>query len=233
MESLETRAGLYPSKKQLPYAITTSIAEKYLQDKVDVICAKAKELPNSVDVKLYTTEPGRNFAPFVIVLPTSVLVEKGKKNRENKNVDAFFDNKTYSDEENLLEPFKKLFGAYTFNKHDVKAFMSNDWRRARGVDRRTSDTLRSMALPRTNSYGSGDKRVTVVTFLIDPLRLFYDMLKMKDDNRDYHVEIERWEKVKDGEFRYYVKRMINRGKKNKYGDTIARELNRRMRGGGR
>ena len=32
-----TRSGITPNEKELPYSITTSQVEKYLQDKIDVV----------------------------------------------------------------------------------------------------------------------------------------------------------------------------------------------------
>ena len=232
MASLQTRAGLSPSEKKLPYSITTSQVEAYLQKKVDVLCNRDKSLPQNVDVRVYTTEVGKYFMPFVIVLPTSVLVDRTKQ-KKNTNIDGFFDvHEQSSRVEEMLKPFKALFGAYTYNKEDTHAFSSNDWRRARGVTRTTSNVLRTMTLPRVSSFrGDGGNKTNVVTFLLDPIRVFHDMLTMQDDSRDFSVDIGRWQKIKTGEYKYFVDRSVRHGKNNrKYNDTFANELNRKMRG---
>jgi hypothetical protein len=70
-----------------------------------------------------------------------------------------------------------------------------------------------------------------VTFLIDPIRVFHDMLVMENNNANFKVEIENWQKIRSGEFRYDMKRIIrkNKGKKGG-GNSIADEVNRKMRG---
>ena len=232
MASLETRAGLQPSDKKLPYTVTTAQVEQYLQKKVDVLCNRDKSLPQNVDVRVYTTEVGSKFIPFVVVLPTSVLVDKSKK-QNNDHIDGIFNiNERSSKVEDLLKPFKSLFVAYTYDSDDMKAFSSSDWRRARGVARTTSESLKKMVFPRISQFrGEGGRKTTVVIFLLDPLRVFHDMLKMNDDNRDFNVDIERWQKIKTGEFRYIMTRSVKHGKHKRYNDTvIANELNRKMRG---
>ena len=231
MASLETRAGLKPSDKKLPYTITTAQVEQYLQKKVDVLCSRDKSLPQNVDVRVYTTEAGSKFIPFVVVLPTSVLVNKQNK-QNNSHIDSIFNiNERSSKVEDLLKPFKSLFSAYTYNGDDMKAFSSNDWRRARGVTRTTSETIKGMVFPRVFGFrGEGGRKTQVVTFMLDPLRVFHDMLKMNDDPRDFSVDIEKWQKIKTGEFRYIMNRSVKHGKNKRYNDTFANELNRKMRG---
>lgn len=231
MASLETRAGLKPSDKKLPFSITTSQVENYLQKKVDVLCSKDKGLPQNVDVRVYTTEASPKFLPFVVVLPTSVLEDKRKKDN-NSHVDGFFNiNERSSKIEDLQKPFKMLFGAYVYDKDDIKAFSSNDWRRARAVSRTTSETLKSMVFPRVSQFrGEGSRKTSVVTFMLDPLRVFHDMLKMEDDNRAYNVDIDKWQKIKTGEYRYMISRSVKGKNNRRYNDTFANELNRKMRG---
>jgi hypothetical protein len=72
----------------------------------------------------------------------------------------------------------------------------------------------------------------MVTVMLDPLRVFHDMLVMQgDNNRDFRIEISGWQKIRTGEFRFDIKRMTYRKKNNKkYQETFVDELNRKMRG---
>ena len=71
-----------------------------------------------------------------------------------------------------------------------------------------------------------------ITFLVDPVRVFYDMLVFDNNNTNFRIEIRSWQKIRSGEFRYEVRRIINKkkGKKGNGGNNIADEINRKMRG---
>ena len=122
-----------------------------------------------------------------------------------------------------------MFSSYTFDKADGEAFFSSDWRRARGVSTNTSSILKHNRLPRIQKLNNGS--MERVTFLIDPIRIFHDMLVMDTNNTNFKIEIKDWQKIRSGEFRYDMKRVLNT-KKNKKGggNSFADELNRKMRG---
>lgn len=231
-ENIKTRSGIAPNEQNLPFTITTSDVENYLQKKVDIINSAMVQAgnPNTphVDVRVYTTEAGRYFVPFVVILPLDVLQNNNKKKRNDEP--DIFNPKNEDKSAIMLEPYYNLFKAYIYNAEDEKAFFSDDWRRARGVARDTSPSLKMMRTPKITEMDGG--RVQVVSLLIDPLRIFYDMLIMEDNRRDFKIEIPEWQKIKTGEFKYNIKRVAYTNKKNKkYKDTFAEELNRKMRGG--
>ena len=228
---LTTRSGIMPNEGELPYSITTTNVETYLQDKVNVILNRmAKEDGNypikSIDVRVYTTEAGKCFLPFIVVLPTDVL--NGKRSK-NPDVDAIFNQSCEDGSANMRPEFFNLFKSYVYTKDDEAAFFSDDWRRARRVDRSTSSVLKQYRTPKVTNIENG--KVQVVSFMLDPLRIFHDMLTMPNDNRSFKVDITKWQKIQSGEFRYEVVRLINgkNGKKHKH--SVADELNRKIRGG--
>lgn len=228
-KTIETRAGLNPSDKNLPFTITTAQCEEYLQKKVDILCNRDKSLPNNVDLRLYTTSVGRKFVPFVVVLPMSVLVDDDKT---DKDIDPIFSSNESGGVQHLQKPFMNLFKSYVYDKNDIRAFNSNEWRRARDVSRNAAEQIKRMAIPRISSVKGGSGRVPYVTFLIDPIRLFHDMLIIPDDNKDFLVDIPRWQKIKTGEYKYFVERCVKKGRRrNEPG--FAEELNQIMRGGRR
>ena len=230
---LRTRAGITPNEAELPFSITTRQVEDYLQRKVDIVMnrgANNGETREPIEVRVYTTEAGKSFLPFVIVLPIDALEDTGKKNKNNKKkMAAIFDTKSSEGTGNMKPALYELFRSYTYTKEDESAFFSEDWRRARRVNRETSPVLKGLRTPKVTTMNDGN--LQVVSFMIDPLRVFHDMLKMEGDNRSFKVEVQGWQKIQTGEYRYDVLRAVTKGKRGKkYRDTFADELNRKMRG---
>jgi hypothetical protein len=230
-EIYRTRAGLQPSEQELPFNITTTDVEQYMQKKLNVVVNGMRNngLYNGddIEVKIVTVEMGSKFIPFTVVLPMNVL--KDKKKRQTKDELSIFNPKDSDATVNIYDPIMKLFSSYVFDKADGEAFYSADWRRARGVSTTTSGVLKRNRLPRIQRFNNGG--MERVTFLIDPIRVFHDMLTMDDNNSNFIVEVENWQKIRSGEFRYDVKRVINKKKGKKGGgNNLADELNRKMLG---
>ena len=226
-----TRSGITPNEKELPYSITTSQVEKYLQDKIDVVLNRVAKQngteKENIEVRVYTTEAGKSFLPFVVILPMEVLENKHQKRK--KNVPSIFNTTESDGSANMRPELYKLFSSFTYNKDDEQAFFSDDWRRARHVNRETSPVLKGLRTPKVTSMDN--RRLQVVSFMIDPLRVFHNMLEIEGDTRTFKVDVEGWQKIQTGEYRYDVSRVINKGKNRKYKDTLADELNRKMRAG--
>ena len=230
-----TKAGLLPCFDELPYEITTSFIENYFQRKMNVVVNGMRKQNMysgaDIDVRIITVEMGSKFVPFTVLLPMSVVKQKNNKNKP-KNELAMFNPKDYHDETvTIIEPIMKLFSSYMYNKDDGAAFFSPDWRRDRGVSNNIAAILKRNRLPNVQKFNNGS--VEYISFLIDPIRVFYDALEIKSFPRSYHVEINGWQKIRSGEFKYYVKRVLNKKnnkKKNKGGRDVADELNRKMTG---
>ena len=229
-KDFQTRSGLVPNEAQLPFSITTSDVEAYLQKKIDTMLNKAAnqsgETADKIDVRVYTTEAGKGFLPFVVILPLEALDNRQK--RQNKPMPSIFDTKGTDGTANLKKEIYDVLSAYTFNKQDGEMFKSDSWRRDHHVNREATTVLLGMRTPKVVSMEGG--RLKVVELMIDPIRVFHDMLKMQDDTRNFMVNIDGWQKIQTGEFRYDVKRALNKSKGKKYKNTLADELNRKMRG---
>ena len=93
--NLTTRSGLNPNESKLPYSITTSDVEAYLQKKIDTmlnkVATQTNTQPEKIDVRVYTTEAGKSFLPFVVILPLEVL-ESGRSKKQ-KQMPSIFDTK--------------------------------------------------------------------------------------------------------------------------------------------
>ena len=223
-----TRAGIQPSEQELPFSITTIDVENYLQRKLNVVVNGMRQNGiyngEDIDLNVVTVEMGSKFIPFTVVLPMSVLKEKKYRPKGELSI---FNPKDSDATVNIYEPIIKMLSSYSYDAADGKAFFSADWRRARGVSTTTSNILKRNRLPRIQKFNNGS--MERVTFLIDPIRVFHDMLVMDGNNTNFRVDIENWQKIKSGEFRYDVKRVTTKKKKHKGGKGLADEINQRMR----
>lgn len=211
-----TRSGLNPTvqNNKLPFSISTTQVQAYLQKKMDVLCNKDKTLPRHITVNLFTTEAGRSFLPFVITLPMSV-VEESSTDESESAIDPIFDNNSDDKIENLKPQIKKLLAPYVYNNKDHKAFASNDWRRARGVSILSADYLKEIVYPRIHTFKFDGEEVCVVICLLDPIRIFHDMVHFDNDNKQYEVGITKWKKVEDQVYKYTViKQYVNKKSRN-------------------
>lgn len=223
-EDFRTKSGLKPDDNGVPYSVTTNQVEKYLQKRVEIVTQSAKI--DNVDIKVYTTEPGKHFCPFVVVLPTTVLQDQNQSS-EDDEPSIFTPNKS-SKKLRLKPELYHLFKLYIYNEDDEKAFFSNDWRDRTGVRSDASAALKRLRVPALNKDGD----TPVVMFLLDPLKVFHDMLKYKDDNRQYRITIKSLKKIRTGEFIYGIERSLANSKGNKkYKDVLINELNKKLRGG--
>lgn len=226
VNGIKTRAGIAPSNKALPFSVTTSDVEEYLQKRVDAMVKASQGKVKGCSVKVYSTESGRNFIPFVVVLPTDIILNKAKK--ADDEMEYIFNQKNDDVNVSIDQSYYKLFSSYTYDRNDEDAFFSDDWRRRAGVYKQTAYTLKKLRTPKVMTF-SGTK---VILFMIDPLRVFHDMVVSEDDKRDFLIDITNIKKMETGKFRYDFKREISDSRKGKkYQKTVIEELNYRMKGG--
>lgn len=238
-----TRSGIEPCQRDVePYSITTQEVQKYLQNKINVVLNQTiPELQGKVNVGVITIEAGRKFLPFVVLLPKTVLDERVES--INGKIPGIYQGEDVERNSSIRKPIAAVLDAYRFNKYDVKAFFSDDWRRRAGISRSTSSILKRLATPRLQKVGENDDEV-VIEVLLDPLRIFHDMLKFnnpegKDNgrkdprlNQPFYVEITKWKKLKVSEFRFTVLRKLGNqsGKGNKsLKEKATREINAKFR----
>ena len=228
-EIYKTRAGIQPSEQELPFSITTVDVEQYMQRKLNAVVNGMRKNGiyngEDIEVKVITVEMGSKFIPFTVVLPMNVLKDKKRHPKEELGI---FNPKDSDATVTIYEPIMRMFSSYVFDKADGEAFFSSDWRRARGVSTTISAVLKRNRLPRIQKLNNGS--MERVTFLIDPIRVFHDMLVMDDNGTNFRIEIDNWQKIRSGEFRYDMKRVVNKKKGKKGGNSFADELNRKMRG---
>ena len=231
--SVQTRSGASPVEDEVRYGITTEEAEEFLQKKFDTIVSmmrKNGEQQDDVKIMLFTTRCSRKFMPFMILLPTNVL--QGKKERRNDHEADIFNPESSTKVAKLKDPFHKLIGAFTYNKNDESGWFSNQTRQALGISIKTSHELKANRIPKIQRLNKGQNEFVVC--LIDPIRLFHDMLvDIKDPKTRFNVFITSTNQIKSGTYSYEVSRVLAKNKKKgdkSYIDRLAYEVNQRVNG---
>lgn len=236
MKTFQVRAGLEPCQKDMAFNITTTEVQQYIQKKINVVVQKFNpELSGKVNITVYTTEAGRRFFPFVVLLPKIVIDEEVEE--ANDKLPGIYQMNRQEQNSSIKEPIMKALSIYCYTNDDKNAFKSDDWRRRTGVSRSTAFFIMDMIKPKLITK---IQDVEFIQIIIDPVRVFHDMLKMEGDDKeskqDFYVEIRSWKKLKLGEYKYNVLRKIGspsgkgKGGKN-YKQIQLQEINAKFRNG--
>lgn len=238
MFDMETRSGLKPENTgELPFKVTTEQVEDFVQSKFDAIVEQSRSVGEQIDdvkVTITTVTAGKAFAPFVILLPTTVLKSHNPKKQKNgKKELAVFNPDNSSGKIYIHDGIFSQLQLYGYTTDDRRIFFDRNWKNALGVTQRDSEFLRYNSTPRVQRLNHGKDEF--VTCLLDPLKVFSAMLEdCKNPGRNFDVCIEGFVKIAGGVYRYSVLRVPKNIKGKKKGqknnkDRIAYELQNRIR----
>lgn len=225
--SIKTRSGLMPTQTEVPYLVTTSEVEEYLQGKVNV----ALKDQGHMNIQVLTIQPGKKFAPLMIFFPESAS-NSGRPQGGNNELSVFKGENASKIQ--LDQRLYKAISPYVFNKEDENAFFSADWRRRVGVAANMSQTLKAYRKPHLQKFQNG--KIKLIGVMLDPVRIFHDMLSAEnyeDAKRErFCVFIEKIEKIKNANVTYTVTREKadgHSGRNKDLQDILSTELSRKMR----
>lgn len=236
MSELKTRAGLQPTATETPFQITTEKAEEYLQKKFDAVTQMMrKEGKQQSDVKviLLTMSFSKKYKPFILITSKNVL--KDRNDKHNDEEASIFNPEATERLAKIKDEYYVIFKALQYNEADEKAFFSHEWRNALKISLKTSQFLKEHRRPKLQRFNKN--RNEYVACMIDPMRLFHDMLVDLNDpngNQKFNVDVGEVEKIKSTNYRYDVYRYSPKAKnKNNRSEEerIAFELDRRIQSG--
>ena len=197
----KTRAGLVPVETEVSFHITTEKANEFLQDKVDNIMKQKGTHQEDVNIRLLTLKCGKKFYPFMLLLPLSVL--EGNKKKTNGSDLEIFNPQESEGTVNLKDAFYSLFGGYIFNKNDESSFFSATTRQNLGTTNEIARFVKANRRPRIQKINNNNNKF--VTLLIDPIRVFHDMLTdVNNKNERFGIEVGQLKQIKTGNYRYQV-----------------------------
>lgn len=219
MAEFKTKGGLTPDRNQAPFSVTTQMVEKYLQDKLDAVLNG-----KNVRVNVRNINASKRFYPFVVALSMNAQY---LESTPDENIPSIFNPK---DDDKTVALQKEVFGVfqpYMYNKRDGEAFESSVWRHEMGVSTRSAQLLNKFRSAKKMSFDSG--RTERIMFIIDPLRVFFDMSSTGDNDKDKYIKIDRIQKINNGiySFRFYRK-----DKQNQKGGNYFSQFSRMFNNGG-
>ena len=224
--ALVVRSSLRELDDEKVYRISTDQAKKYLQTKFDMIGkslkARGVQFPD-MKLVMYNQEIGKQFLPFILILPIEAL--------ENKEVEENIPSIFRADDEDrsvrLRKPIFDVLRNYTFNKDDKNAFRSPVWKREMKINGRVIGTLIKYSTPKIENFNRAGKKIVV---FVNPIRLFHDMLVDESNNQQrFSVNIESWDKIEDGSYNFKVVRKINK-EKGENRNTVYAQMLRKING---
>lgn len=239
---LNTYAGLVPEERQITYVITTDKAQEFLQKKFNFVVKMMNEKINkenrengdnipiqeAVTVTLNSTKCGESvFAPFTILLPLNVLSKKRQKQVDGEL--EMFNPDSTTPKAALKPNFWDLLSCYMYNDSDVSSFFSNEFRRTFRISYNVAEAIKGNRRPNIQTFGK-DKRYQYVTCIIDPIRVFHDMLTSKDDKTAFGVFITDSKTISAGHVEYTVVREVRKAGKghSNFTEDLSRDISRRL-----
>lgn len=219
MAEFKTKGGLTPDRNQAPFSVTTQMVEKYLQDKLDAVLNG-----KNVRVNVRNINASKRFYPFVVALSMNAQY---LESTPDENIPSIFNPKDDDKTVALQKEVFEVFQPYMYNKRDGEAFESSVWRHEMGVSTRSAQLLNKFRSAKKMSFDSG--RTERIMFIIDPLRVFFDMSSTGDNDKDKYIKIDRIQKINNGiySFRFYRK-----DKQNQKGGNYFSQFSRMFNNGG-
>lgn len=220
MNNFETFGKSKVDEDEVMYTVNTNDVRVYLQKKVDRICDALKANGGEsmkVTINLISEKFGRAYVPFVIVLPESV--EDRASN--STNIPEALRPNDDDDGVRLKKPFYQLLANYCYDNNDRKSLNAHNIVKQLGLYPHATREVQALMRPRREEFG--DTRY--VLLLLDPLRLFKDYLRNKNNpSEKFEPYIERCQKISDdGGFEYKIKK--NRKKQDSF---KRKDLHRRL-----
>lgn len=225
----ETRSGIKPDESRLPYVITPNDVKNYLQKRIDIVLNEARKngeyVPDVNIQDVISIDVTSDFIPLVLFLPESAVQINPVS--EYKGNSIFNTNNDSKKKVKLIKPVYNALKAYVYNDEDRKSFGTVTMKNTLKMSREKIYRIQEWSTPTV--FNTKRNVPTSVVLLIDPIRIFYDMLKYvgNEPAKPFRIVVEDTKKRENGYYKYYIRREEITPKKEK--KDLAVELERRMR----
>ena len=235
----KTRAGLLPDDDRVPYSIKTQQIINYLQHKVDVMISDVNNhLPEGMEplrdipLKGYTIKFTSTHYPIILIMPGSVeynpqRAKRKKQGPRTAEVDIsqdVADDDNSGDKTQILRPLYSVLQTYMYEKGLFRN--ANKCSGMRLSNDQRNQCAKFSTPKRTKQKGGG-----TIMLMLDPFAIIHEMLEFEGDMRSFYILMQEPNKIKDGEFKYNVKRTYKKAKKGNKGISELKSLMRMGSGG--
>jgi len=219
----KTRSGAEPKKsKYQRFSQSTYDVKKYLQRKVDVIVKAMQSSGENIrpmKIHLFSTCLSKKFAPFTILLDPNAAenFEIPYRVEDIQDGEQIFYEGARRDsrrsEKAILKPeFEKFIEAFGYSEDDIQDLKNERVKRELGINNMKIKTMYDFAKPKFYTLkGVDDARLTRIVVLLDPIKVFHNMLEDPErPDEDFSVWISVGQKKNDNEFEYDIKKTRNK-----------------------
>ena len=219
--SLRGSKYLEIDKDCIPYKISTKAVERYFRDMISSL--KSKFDPDGEMIKfnlisIDCTDKSKfkhpRFVPFLCEISINAE-DNGSSSNSNSDFDSFFNPEANKDNGHirLKKWFNDFLNHYTYTGMNNKnfRFTTDDIRRSYGISRQAANIMNSWIFPRYVKNNNGS--VEYIAVLLDPLKIFYDMLRCMDGSiaNNYNAEEVIVNEIEQGQYIYkFTRRVDNR-----------------------
>lgn len=223
---MQVRCGIAASDKKLPFTVTTENVQTYLAKQFGRInnALRTKGVKvTDIEPNVKTIKIGGALLPFFVLLPEEVLDRK----TFDPNTPSVFRPDDDSDVVYLKPYYYEVIKRFMYSKEDCHAFRtSQDWRRQCKINNRKNlDVLIKYSTPKVETIGSPDGKKSYVVVILDPLRIFHDMLTdVHNPDQRFNVYIEKVQQLDDNSYDFSISREIVSKKKKSHEADISRLL---------
>ena len=203
-----TRSGLLPDRDKLYFTIKTQYAQEFLQKRMNVAMSEIRKngyTGDDIEVRLVNTKLSDTFAPFMIILPMCII-DKADSKADPEEL-GIFRPADSGNRVRMYRPIMQLLRAYAYTKEDINALSTPNTMNSLNLHGRNRHEFITNVQPRIRYLGGVEK----VVMMLDPLRLFSDMLVIQMDYKKgvkHRLNITIDKKINSGQYIFKVLRTI-------------------------
>lgn len=224
--------GIKPLATIETYKCSTHEVEEWVQSLLNVTAVAQKQRGGKdapqVNATVFSLKTSQKFYPFVAILPEIALFERTNNDEEL----SIFSPEEMNGAGKLRPHVWAALSPFIYSKDDKQAFHSANARSIFGISGETGKYLASLCSPKVERRGDN----TIVTCLLDPLRIFHGMVKGNSNPADYAIEIESTQHNQGSDYTYTFQKVPKSGKNRRRADVqaeVERAMYNSIRRGGR
>lgn len=236
----QAACGLAAEQDDMTFVVSTDDVRKFLEERLITVVNQLRNFPegkpkysfpNDIKLRLYGVSAGKNFIPFIVMLPSALLESEaiqGRRQRDDHVLSVYTPNEE-DGTQNMVYQVYQFFKTVMYTKEDMKGFNSAQMRQALGATSGTLAIFKKFMHPSVRSFGKDNGKDRQIMFMVDPIRVLHEMFKDNNNRGEqFRINVKGFKKILDGSYQFTVERKSIKGNTTK--QDFAKELNKIMRG---